>query len=587
MRKHNEVLRIAGASLKKKFWLVILLILAVGCSILLQLAPAFLLQKIIDENFGNNILEGLWKLAILYGIATTGVHLLEFVKVLLTTLLGQNTLLDIRSSMERRLSKLSYKYYVDTPTGDIMSRLTTDVDAVNKLFSTGIIDVLTNLFKVIGLLVSLYLIAPQLILLEILMIPAIFLPANYFKKKLFILQKDVRIRISRIYTFIQEWFSGISTVKSYSAEKTGEQKFKDHLDGLLDTNLHISSYDSWFPCIMQVIRALFISLAIFFAAKNGTFLSLGLSVGTLAAIADLIGKLFSPIEALAQEFQTIQESVAGLSRINEFFHEPLEDRPSVSQTPDNSGIELKNLSFRYGDFRVLDHVDLSVRSAEKAVLVGRSGAGKTTLMNIVSGLYRPETGSVRICGMDPFTLPTKERRKLIGIVPQDPQLFDGTILENITLGDPDITEEQAKAAARLVGIHERIEAFENGYDTVIGEGSAGLSNGEVQLISIARAVAADPKVLLLDEPTSGMDANTEAIIFDAIRKSSKNRTILSISHRLSGILDAETVHIMANHGIVESGTPMELSEKDGWYKMYSLIEHAGWNVRSSADNGKN
>lgn len=578
MRKRNEVLRAAGATLKRNIPLAVLLLAAVAGSIALQLLPAFLLQRIIDENFASGLFTGLWTLALLYALATSGVHFIEFLKVTFTTVLGQKILVEIRSRMEKRLARFSYDYYVHTPTGDIMSRLTADVDAVNKLFSAGIIDVITNLFKVFGLLVSLWLIAPKLIWLELVMLPAIFLPADRFRKKIFVLQKRIRLRVSGIYTFIQEWFSGIGTVKAYSAEQTGRVRFREHLGGLFAANMSVAKYDSFFPCIMQTLRALFIAAALFLSAENGTALSLGLSVGTLAAVADLIGKTFAPIEALAQEFQTIQESAAGLSRIRDFFLEPPEDRPCVAQTPDGSGIVLDGIRFAYGDHRVLDGLVLTVNAKEKAVLIGRSGAGKTTVMNLVSGLYRPDAGTVRVCGVDPFTLPPSARRRLIGIVPQDPQVFDGTVLDNITLKDPSLTREQAVAAAKLVGLDKRIAEMPEGYDTVIGEGAMNLSEGEIQLLSIARAVAAEPKVLLLDEPSSGMDAQTEARIFEAVRRSSEDRTILSVSHRLSGILDAGTVHVVAGGKVVESGSPAELAAGEGFYSMYSRMEHAGWSL---------
>lgn len=578
MRKPNEVFRSAGDTLKKNIPLVLLLSASVAGTILLQLVPAFLLQRIIDENFKNSLFTGLWKLALFYGLATSGVHFLSCLKVAFTCILGNRILMGIRSRMEKRLSLFGYNYYVYTPTGDIMSRLTTDVDTMGTLFSAGIIDIVTDLFKVVGLLISLYVLAPQLIVVELVMVPSVFFLANAFRKRILVLQKAIRKRVAALYTFIQEWFSGIEAVKAYSAEETGRRHFGALLDELLGATLRVSKYDSTFPCVMQVLRALFIAIALFFSAKNGTVLSLGLTVGTLAAVADLIGKLFDPIIALAQEFQTLQESMAGLSRIKDFFNEPPEQRPSVPQTTDHSGIVLDKLSFSYGDFHVLNGIDLTVRANEKAVFIGRSGAGKTTLMNLVSGLYKPESGTVRVLGVDPFTLPPADRRRLIGIVPQDPAVFDGTVLENITLNDPTVTREMAESAAKLVGLHERILEMPNGYDTVIGEGAAGMSAGETQLMSIARAVAANPKVLLLDEPTSGMDAKTEALIFEAIRRSSVNRTILSVSHRLSGILDAETVHIVQGGAIVESGSPAELAQRDGWYRMYSRMEHAGWSM---------
>lgn len=577
--KNNVILRTVTNVLRQKILYAALLFLAIVASMALQLTPAFILRRIIDENFTKGILQGVWRLAFLYLLVTSGSNVAEFLKVAFTTLLGQNILLSIRSKMARRLSELPVNYYVKTPTGDIMSRLTTDVDAIDSLFSAGIINAITDLFKIVGLMVSLYMMAPQLIWLEAAVVPAVFFLANYFRKHIFTFQKMVRLRISAIYTFIQEWVSGIRTVKAYGAENRGRGKFQALLSDLLAAVNNISTYDSWFPCVMQTLRAVVIASALWLCADNGTFLSLGLSVGTLAAVTDLIGKLFSPIDELATEFQTIQQSMAGIVRVNEFFAEPMEEHHYWEQQSTEDGIELSGVSFSYGDFDVLQNVNLHIAKGEKAVLIGRSGAGKTTLMNLVSGLYQPKEGSVRVCGVDPFALPPLMRRRLIGIVPQMPQLFDGTVTDNITLRDPSITQEQVIQAAQTVGIHDLIESMPKGYDTLLGEGEAGLSSGETQLLSIARAIAASPGVLLLDEPTSGMDAQTEQRIFTAIRATAQGRTILSISHRLSGIIDADTIHIVAKNGIVESGSPDDLEKRNGWYAMYSQIDQARWDNR--------
>ncbi|MCL1830872.1 MAG: ABC transporter ATP-binding protein/permease, partial [Oscillospiraceae bacterium] len=422
-----------------------------------------------------------------------------------------------------------------------------------------------------------YLIAPGLIWIEIAVIPIVFLVSNYFRKHILKLQKEVRARVADIYTFIQEWLYGIRTVKAYSLETSGEEKFRVPLRKHLKAVQLNVSYNSWFPCVMQIFRAIVIALSIFFAANNGTRFSLALSAGTLAAVADLIGRLFSPIEALAQEFQTIQQAIAGIARVKEFSEVEIEDRVYEEQHINKDmGLEIQGVTFAYDKTNVLRDIDVSVKSGEKSVFIGRSGAGKTTLLNIVAGLYPPGSGIVRICGVNPYTLPPLQRRRLVGVVTQMPQIFNGTIRQNITLGDDSITEEEIVSSARLVGLHELILSMNNGYDTVIGEGEAGLSSGEVQLLSLARAIAANPRVLLLDEPTSGMDSQTEQRVFEAIRMAGEGRTILSISHRLSGVVDADWVYLMSNGVIVESGRSDELEKRDGWYSMYQRIEDAGW-----------
>ncbi len=567
---------------RKNWWLFALLAIAIAASISLQLIPAFLLRRIIDENFSKGVLAGVWRLAVLYLLATAGANAVEFVKVVLTTILGQKILVRLRLLMAGRLAKLPMQYFVKTPTGEIMSRLTTDVDAINSLFSSGVVSMIADLFKIFGLLASLYLLAPQLLWLEAAVVPTVYLLANYFRKNILRAEKRVRACVAAIYTFIQEWLRGIRTVKAYGMEGGGEVKFQQPLREHLAAINAASFYDSWFPCVMQTLRAVIIAVALWLGAKNGTTLSLALSVGTLAAMVDLVGKLFAPLEALATEFQTIQQAMAGLERVREFANQPTEDRRLTEQAADMSrGIEIEGVGFAYDDGPpVLKSISLTIARGEKAVLIGRSGAGKTTLMNIAAGLYACGKGSVRICGADPYTLPPAQRRRLIGIVPQMPQIFDGTVFENITLRDDAITKEQVTAAAKTVGLHEVILQLPQQYETVIGEGAAGLSSGEVQLLSLARAIAADPVILLLDEPTSGLDTKTEQMLFAAIRQAGQGRTILSISHRVSGIIDADTVHVLSGGRVVESGSPQELREKDGWYRMYQKLEDARWAAQS-------
>ncbi|MCL2319951.1 MAG: ABC transporter ATP-binding protein/permease, partial [Treponema sp.] len=491
MKERGFIHRAIEGVIREYWGLTVLLALMIAASMFLQLFPAFIIRRIIDENFAKQILAGVWKLALWYLLATAGTNMVEFFKVIITSFLGQKILNRLRLDMSLRLSKLSLRYFTNTPVGDIMSRLTTDVDAINTLFSAGVINAVTDMFKIAGLLVSLYLIAPGLIWLEAAAIPLVFLLSNFFRKNIYLYERRVRDCVAAIYSFIQEWLRGIRTVKAYSLEKKGEAKFSRPLGNHLAAINASSFYDSWFPCVMQTLKAVIIALSLWLGAKNGTVLSLALSVGTLAAACDLVGRLFAPIEALATEFQTIQQAMAGIARVKDFFREPPEGRNIEEQSADyKRGIEIENLSFSYGNDTILHGVSVVIKPGEKAVFAGRSGAGKTTLMNIVAGLYAPEEGRVRICGVDPYTLPPQKRRRLLGVVPQTPQIFDGTVKENITLGDTSITDAEAEEAAKLAGIHDLILNLPEGYDTVIGEGAVGLSSGELQLLSLARAVAA-------------------------------------------------------------------------------------------------
>jgi len=563
--------------LKKYWWLYFILLIIIIAGMGLQLLPALILRDIVDKHFSNKIFEGVWKLAIYYLSVMATINVTEFIKAIVTTWLGQQTLLEVRNNMAKKLLKLPISYFAKTPVGEVMSRLTTDVGAVNTLFSSGIINALTDTLKIFGLVGSLYILAPQLLWLIAICFPIILFLSNFFRKRILKLEKKVRICISDIYTFIQEWLRGIQTVKAYNLEEQGKTDFQKPLHEHLKNINGISKYDSWFPCVMQTLKAIIIASAVFFSAKNGTAFSIGLSVGTIAAVADLVGRLFSPIEAIAKQFQTIQQAMAGIARIKEFDKIPEEIREEKHQTINlKKGIELNDVYFSYDSKKVLRGINLNIESGKKEVLIGRSGEGKTTLMNLVTGLTSPLKGTVRVCGIDPFALSPKERRKLFGVVPQMPQIFNGSIRDNITLRDESISQEDVIKAVKLVGLDNTIYNMADGYETQLGEGEISLSSGEIQLLSLARAIVLDPHVLLLDEPTSGIDAYTEAKVFDAIRRVSHGRTILSISHRISGIIDTNRVHMIAKGIIIESGSATQLAKSNGWYAAYKRMEDVGW-----------
>jgi ATP-binding cassette subfamily B protein len=252
---------------------------------------------------------------------------------------------------------------------------------------------------------------------------------------------------------------------------------------------------------------------------------------------------------------------------------------ALNHSPAELSIELEGVGFGYREGQpVVSQVSLSVSRGTKAAIVGRTGAGKTTIMNLIAGLYAPWSGQARVAGLDPHRLDPGDRRRLIGVVPQSPAVFEGSIHDNITLGDESISAADVEEACRLVGLHEHVERLAAGYGTALGAGGIRLSHGQNQLLSIARAVACRPPVLLLDEPTSGMDTETEARVFAALRAASRDRTIVTISHRVSGIIDADVVFVLANGRVVQSGTPAELGGRQGWYAVFRQLEELGWRV---------
>jgi len=421
-------------------------------------------------------------------------------------------------------------------------------------------------------------------LIALFALPVIYILSDFFRRRIFKKQLVVRKRVADINTSILETYSGLKIIKVFGLERRFAERFEPVLEKHRLAMNGNSVYDAWFPCIMQIVRASVIALAIVVGAQNNLMpLALGLSLGSLAAAADLFMRLFDPIEAAAAELQTVQQAMAGLKRIREFFNLEIESPPSPI-TDDESifqdvSIEIRQVSFAYGEGKpVLSGASMSIPAGAKAAIAGRTGSGKTTLMNLVAGLYPVRDGQIRINGLDPYLLPPGVRRRLIGIVPQTVTIFNGTIMDNVTLRDRTITPDQVSQALQQVGLLDHVMSLPDQLETRIGEGEAKLSFGQNQLLSLARAIVTNPPVLLLDELTSGLDALTERQVLTAVRSISGSKTILTISHRLSGIIDADTVHIMDHGQIVESGRPEELAEKEGWYARYKRLEEYGWQV---------
>lgn len=557
------------------------LILTIILGSILQLIPPQLLKRIIDQHISTGIIPGMWKLATLYLMVSIISGLTDLLREVCTSYLGQRALSKIRLSMVQRMSKFSIQYFNDKPTGEIMSHIISDVDSVGTLFSRGIVSMAADLFKAIGILISLFIFSPWIGLYGLLILPIVYLISRLFRKKAYITQMEVRKTVGKINSFLQEIFTGIFVIKSYGKEDVISTQFQpilcDNVEAVRKTNF----LDSIFPVITQIVRALAISLIIILIAPAG-IIKIGLSAGALVAAVDLISRMFAPVEAIATEYQTIQEAFAGLRRIQEFEREPVEDREYIQgniETDFTSGIavSLSNVVFGYNNGNnVLKGVSFDVPVGSKIAIIGRTGVGKSTLINLIAGLYMPLCGKILIAGLDPYTINPLMRRSIIGIVNQRDFTIDGTVMDLITLGDERISLHEVIEATSLVGIHDDIMQLKDTYQTKVGEGDIYFSNGQLQLLALARAVVCNPPILLLDEVSSGLDAVTEAKVFSALRGISEGRTIITISHRVSGILDADIIHIIDGGRIVESGSPSQLVNREGWYSIYNRLEKLGW-----------
>ncbi len=583
-KNENSFIRKALIHTTRRYYpYAIMLLLAVAAGAVINTWPSLVLKRVVDGPLSSGG-QGLWQYAFLYLGAVLLLGLSDLVREYGAMVFGQRVLLHVRSQMLERLQLLPMSYYLNIPAGETITRFTADMDTVNTLFASGIISAIADLLKIIGLIAALFSLAATLGYIALGSLPIIYLLADYFRKNIYQKQLVVRKRVSDINTGIQEIYSGMKVIKIFGKERFFAARFEPLLENHRIAMNANSIYDAWFPCIMQTLRAAVIALAIFLgAANNTTPIALSLSLGTLAAAADLFIRLFDPIEAASTEIQTIQQAMAGLNRVKAYFHQETETieklDASTADKMDDVSVRVEDIYFAYQNGRnVLSGASMTVPAGTKAAIAGRTGSGKTTLMNLVGGLYTPGSGRVTIGGVDPYRLPPSARRRLVGIVPQTVVLFDGTIYENVTLRDDSITKEQVENTLKTVGLYDVIGRLPYGLDTVIGEGAQKLSFGQTQLLSLARAIVTDPPLLLLDELTSGMDAVTERQVLGAIRQISGGKTVITISHRLSGIIDAEMVHIMERGRIMESGSPQALAKKEGWYLRYKRLEDRNWRI---------
>jgi len=557
---------------------LILLIVSVIGIVALQLVPPQILKTIVDDYLERGIYDGVTTLAVIYLVAVLASYICEFFKTIFTTYIGQKAILEIRYRMSEKLSRLPIRYYNKNAAGDVMSRFTQDVEAVNTMFSDGLVNMAVDLFKIIGIIVSVFIMNKSLFVYTLLIVPVVVVISNAFRKRVYSAQLSLRKAMGRMNSFIQEAFSGLRLFKIFGYENRLSLAFDPLAGEQIGMRRKINRMDSIFPCVMQILKAVIICSFVVLTTKEVNLIT-GVTVGTLAAAIDLLGRLFAPIEELATEFQAIQQVFAAFHRIDEFLSEEEETRVINEEAVKDgeNDILFQNVSFAYDDNGdILHNVSFNVKRSLKVALVGRTGSGKTTILNLLAGLYPVVTGSITIRGFDPFTMPAELRRRVIGIVPQTVTTFTGKIVDIITLGDEQISENDVTEALKAVGLYEDIEKLPEKHNTVIGEGESNLSFGQMQLLTLARAIVTNPPILLLDELTSGLDAVTEAQILKAVKNVSENRTIVTISHRLSGIIDADYVYVCAYGKIVEEGKPDKLVKNNGWYAKYKQLEDMGW-----------
>ena len=516
-------------------------ILCVASSVVASLLPPLLLARIIDGLTAGLPLT-LWAvLAYFCSLALEGV--LSSAQKSLLVLFGQKMTHALRSEMSHKLTQLPASTLVDQNPGEVAARFSGDVDTVEALFTSGIISMVADACRILSIMAVIAAKNTGLALILLLVLPLFAAFTRHVQRRMLAAQLDNRRAVAAVSGQVPETLHNIRTIRALGTEAYMERRYDKRIADGYAAMERTNFYDAIYSPVVLLLNAVVVAIVMLLSASgNATVLTLfGMSVGTSVAIINYISRIFTPIESLGMEIQTIQSAMAGVKRIDAFLTQPERTIPGERQKAARGDVELAHVAFGYGEKQVLNDFSMTVHQGEQVTLIGRTGAGKSTIFKLLLGLYPPESGSVTIGGVPVADITDRERRTCISCVEQHFARVPGTVLDQITLGDPQITAEMAKNAAQLAGIDTAIRALPAGYDTVCSEGM--FSQGEWQLLSIARAAAADPAVLLLDEITANLDAETEARVLDALRRASEGRTVLSVSHRIYENLGGRTVEI--------------------------------------------
>ena len=516
-------------------------ILCVASSVVASLLPPLLLARIIDGLTAGLPLT-LWAvLAYFCSLSLEGV--LSSAQESLLVLFGQKMTHALRSEMSHKLTQLPASTLVDQNPGEVAARFSGDVDTVEALFTSGIISMVADACRILSIMAVIAVKNTGLALILLLVLPLFAAFTRHVQRRMLAAQLDNRRAVAAVSGQVPETLHNIRTIRALGTEAYMERRYDKRIADGYAAMERTNFYDAIYSPVVLLLNAVVVAIVMLLSASgNATVLTLfGMSVGTSVAIINYISRIFAPIESLGMEIQTIQSAMAGVKRIDAFLTQPERTIPGERQKAARGDVELAHVTFGYGEKQVLNDFSMTVHQGEQVTLIGRTGAGKSTIFKLLLGLYPPESGSVTIGGVPVADITDRERRTCISCVEQHFARVPGTVLDQITLGDPQITAEMAKNAAQLAGIDTAIRALPAGYDTVCSEGM--FSQGEWQLLSIARAAAADPAVLLLDEITANLDAETEARVLDALRRASEGRTVLSVSHRIYENLGGRTVEI--------------------------------------------
>ena len=534
MKQKGMVRNVIFDTVKKQKWLSLGIVVAVVGAVVATLIPPLILAKIVDTITAGTGVSVPFIVLYFLMLALTG--FLESAREGLLTVFGQKITHALRSRLMEKFVNLTADSINQQEPGTLVSRFVGDVDTVENLFTSGIISMFADACKIISILVVIWFQNRGLTFVLLVILPFLFGFTRHVQKNMLAAQIANRKAVGRASAHVPETLHNIRTIHCLGKENYMEERYDQYIGESYQAMERTNFYDAVYSPVILILNAIVVAVVMLLSASGNpeVLAFFGMSAGTAVAVINYISQIFGPVESLGMEIQTIQSALAGIHRINEFFEleekEPLEEKEQKMQE-NLPFVELKNVTFGYDEHVVLDRLSFQVLDGDQVTLAGRTGAGKSTIMKLLLGLYKPQKGSVTIHGVPSSEIREKDRRKLFGYVEQSFHMVPGTVRDQITLYDKKISEKQVRAAAALTGLSGAIESLEKGYDTVCTPEL--FSQGQWQLLSIARAAAAEPRLLLLDEITANLDAETEKEVLDALKRVSENRTVLSISHRTS------------------------------------------------------
>ena len=551
MKRNSVFAAVCGAAAAHRL-LSVGTLLCAAASVLASLLPPLLLARVIDGLTGGIPLT--FAAALLYfgSLALEGV--LTSAQETLLEILGQKMTHALRAAMSRKLTRLPAATLSAQNPGELAARFSGDVDTVEALFTSGVISMAADACRILSILAVIAVKNAGLALILLPVLPLLAAFTRHVQRRTLAAQMENRRAVAAISAQVPEALHNIRTIRALGLEDYMSARYDRRIGESYAAVEKTNFYDAVYSPVVLTLNAAVVGVVMLLSASgDARVLTLfGMSVGTSVAVINYISRIFAPIESLGMEIQTIQSAMAGVKRINAFLAQPERAAQAAESAAVPRGdVAVDHVTFGYGGRTVLSDLSFTVKAGEQATLVGRTGAGKSTVFKLLLGLYRPEKGTVTIGGVDVSQITDRQRRSCIGCVEQHFARVPGTVLDQITLGDPRITRDMARKAARLAGLDAAICAFPDGYDTRCTDGM--FSQGEWQLLSIARAAAANPAVLLLDEITANLDAQTEARVLEALRRASAGRTVISISHRIYEQLGGRMIEIRALDGKTGEG----------------------------------